>query len=53
MHLTPSVKSTKNALQIIDLQGVMFCDPDRGRTCNLLIRNQLLYPLSYRTVALF
>jgi hypothetical protein len=31
----------------------MPCDPGRNRTCGRLIRNQLLYPLSYGAIALY
>jgi hypothetical protein len=32
-------------------QMLFFSTPDRTRTCNLLLRRQLLYPLSYRGVS--
>ncbi len=40
----------KIPLQTIDLQGDFNegCDPDRIRTCDLLIRSQLLYPAELR-----
>ena len=34
------------ATQVFDSSGA----PDRSRTCNLLIRSQVLYPLSYGRV---
>ena len=44
------VTQKKIPLQTIDLQGDFNegCDPDRIRTCDLLIRSQLLYPAELR-----
>ena len=37
------VAPNPDSTQVVDSSGA----PDRSRTCNLLIRSQVLYPLSY------
>lgn len=38
-------------LIVIQLNSIYLCDHDRILTYNLLIRSQMLYPLSYRAIA--
>ena len=39
-------KEPQFSLQLFDFQ----CDPGKSRTYNLLIRSQMLYPLSYGAI---
>src|SRR5699024_6742332 len=50
--LTTQPQIEKPPYRITAGKGVFFCAPERIRTSNLLIRSQMLYPLSYGRVPL-